>query len=1036
MNQNQSPIHLTFAGPVDESQATEVLEPTGAFPVVTNARQNKRGGIDKRLGFASLSRSRIDGTTRSTGNRLLSVGNSHAVINGSTIEHYSETVSQSTLPLRLPEATVQYRNVGGIGTGTGATLSGSIAVDDAVKVGNYIVTAVKSGPDLYISVETLDGVVMVPATLAYSGASYADPVSLAAYGNYVVIVACASASANIYAYYVDCTNQATVYSGVQSIGTIATDKLNPSSAMLLHGQTSDVVVAYVNNSAGTSPITLKTITYSGVVTTSTVNVGAIISPSFIGLGGDSSTLWVSWIHAPDLKVEGRSAGSIGTITVTSGTVMTVGSGVGPINTLSGPSSGQVYLVVNNNDWKLWTWGSPNVPRTSLVQFADVDGSGGSVSVTNTALCLGANICAKPFRIGTRLYGLFSNGPDIDPGAEDTAVLCDWTDTIGGVGSQFMRPVAVAFPGLVRFNDTRRRVSNVISYGSGQYAYILEVAKSAVGSAAQLAIFNFNDGLQWQTTTTDEIVYLTSGMLTAYDGVSPSDAAFVHRPHQPTTNTGSAGGITGTFRYVQTFERVDGKGNWIVSSVSNPSEAKTVSNTTCNVNYHTSSMCAAITSETDDPRVKVGIYRTANGGEPPYYWLTSERNSSSTPGSASYTYVDNITDATLTTRRLLLGTGNLPGTNGAQQDRRCPPPCQDICLYNGMVVLACDREIWYSAQRVYGEAPWFSPIFSIELPERIVAIRELDGTLYAFSRGAVYALVGEPPSDNGAIGGISAFRRLSSDVGCIDPGSAVATSAGIFFQSERGIELLNRGGAVVWVGEPIQDTLATYPIVSSAILDDKEGLVRFTLATSRTTRVTGPGRTIVYDLAMGGWVSVDTVYGQSANEAAQDARMCVVSGQRRYCWLGTDGYVYHERLPSDASAYLDGSNWITLSVESAWFKLGGMQGKQYLNKVLVLARKVTDFNISVSLAYNYESGWRSARTYTHSEVSSLLSSGWPITQLRHDGHNDAECQSFRVKITDATPTSGTVGSGMGARWLGLTADVAQVVGTFDVPSGAV
>jgi hypothetical protein len=42
---------------------------------------------------------------------------------------------------------------------------------------------------------------------------------------------------------------------------------------------------------------------------------------------------------------------------------------------------------------------------------------------------------------------------------------------------------------------------------------------------------------------------------------------------------------------------------------------------------------------------------------------------------------------------------------------------------------------------------------------------------------------------------------------------------------------------------------------------------------------------------------------------------------------------------------------------------------------------------------------------------------------------------RVKLVDATPTSGTVGSGKGASWIALTLDITPQQGAFEVPEEA-
>src|SRR5690606_19360093 len=94
--------------------------------------------------------------------------------------------------------------------------------------------------------------------------------------------------------------------------------------------------------------------------------------------------------------------------------------------------------------------------------------------------------------------------------------------------------------------------------------------------------------------------------------------------------------------------------------------------------------------------RVAFYRTTDGGEPPYHRLAAVTNNTS---SASVSYEDSTSDATLATRGLLYAP-NLPGTVGESLDRRPPPGLLHIVSYNGMLVGATGETLWYSGQEVY------------------------------------------------------------------------------------------------------------------------------------------------------------------------------------------------------------------------------------------------------------------------------------------------------------------------------------------------
>ena len=99
--------------------------------------------------------------------------------------------------------------------------------------------------------------------------------------------------------------------------------------------------------------------------------------------------------------------------------------------------------------------------------------------------------------------------------------------------------------------------------------------------------------------------------------------FLVRPITPTTSAGGTG-ITGSYQYVAIYEDVDASGNWVVSGISLPSERRTVTDKTITV---TTTPCPIsmrcdkrISAGSNRSTVRVAWYRTADGGEPPYYRL--------------------------------------------------------------------------------------------------------------------------------------------------------------------------------------------------------------------------------------------------------------------------------------------------------------------------------------------------------------------------------------------------------------------------------
>jgi hypothetical protein len=314
--------------------------------------------------------------------------------------------------------------------------------------------------------------------------------------------------------------------------------------------------------------------------------------------------------------------------------------------------------------------------------------------------------------------------------------------------------------------------------------------------------------------------------------------------------------------------------------------------------------------------------------------------------------------------------------------------------------------------VDGEGAYFSPVFTAEVPHEVTALASQDGVLYAFFDRGIYSISGDAPSDNGLVGGLGSAQRLAADVGCINQNSVVVTSLGTFFESRRGIELLSRGGAVTWVGEKVASTTRG-SVITSAVFDDRNGLVIFSLAGSLDAGlVSATGSDLVFDLTTGMWQSVDIKRGATASQASQDASMVTIDGEYRYGWLGVNGTLYVERASNDNVQYLDGTSWVRMRIETPWIHIAGLQGEQVVEKYLFLAQEHDTHDLTVSVYRDYLSSSPEVTTFTNEQIAAL-----PKEWLE-GGLETSRGQAVKFVIEDASPTSGS-SSGRGATWLNLT-----------------
>lgn len=239
-------------------------------------------------------------------------------------------------------------------------------------------------------------------------------------------------------------------------------------------------------------------------------------------------------------------------------------------------------------------------------------------------------------------------------------------------------------------------------------------------------------------------------------------------------------------------------------------------------------------------VVVHLYRTVAGGSD-FRRCTPPQGA---PAAAlTSTFTDLIGDGVLATREFLYTDGGVLGNDH-------PPSCRFITATEDRVWLA---GLWDPTQAqssklvVPGEPVQFSDLdsFKVVVPDPVTGIASQDGLVILFAKSAIYVVQGLGPNDQGQ-GAWDTPRCITRSTGCVDWRSIVATSIGVFYQSERGIMLLPRGaGEPQFIGAPIQDLLEDFgrTITGSACcITSDAASVRF---------CTGTG-TIIYDLETQAW----------------------------------------------------------------------------------------------------------------------------------------------------------------------------------------
>ncbi len=424
------------------------------------------------------------------------------------------------------------------------------------------------------------------------------------------------------------------------------------------------------------------------------------------------------------------------------------------------------------------------------------------------------------------------------------------------------------------------------------------------------------------------VFITGAMPQQYDGQALVEAGFSSAPELTTApmlpgtgvvinNNATTSGITaGTYIYYLCFCRRDGYGNIIRSSPSAP-------------------LIVTFTG-TKNSLLIPGIYYSRMPG----VYLELYRTTLITPLqpqlvariSNGQQYIDTTADsAILANPTLYTYSGEYPND---------PPPAvhsMAVGETRAYIIPSDSRNsIWCSKKYSPGRTvEWTSNLILTEGGTHsgdFTAIAVLDTNIIVFKRDQILYFYGDGPDNAGATGSFSAFQRLSSDVGCIDPGSLAIIPAGLLFRSQRGIELLSRGLQVSYVGWPVEPIAQSITTIASATVMPQYQQVRF------VPSVAGEP-TLVYDYLGNRWSTYSNMSALSSSNVLGN-----------YWWVSANGSTCNIETPGQC---LDAGNFVTMTIETPEIPSTALQGWGRIYRIGVLGEMKTSHQLTVSFAYDHQ-----------------------------------------------------------------------------------
>ncbi len=876
-------------------------------------------------------------------------------------------------------------------------------MDVAYGNGYYVVVSLETdsgGAYNYPLVRIIDGTTRALAKsyqLVASATYSLVDVKAAVVGTDLVVVY--ATTTHVYAARLDLTALET---GLGSEVELASDYAG--SCLALHVISSMMVLGYQNSGGSTTRISLKSFDPSTAllaVDTSTTQTTLDATLSTLALGG-LEELWVAWGHtsAVTLRASARDASALTPIT-TIHNVLALDTSAPVLAVIGRVAAHQVYVAASSGVTAYSTW--KNTQTARLVNTS------GTLTIDRERFYVQGWVpLSQPFVVGGRVY--MELAYDDMVGDIRDVVLADITSADSHPVT--LRPVGWVAP-RANMANVAAACSRHIATEDGVSVWVSAhlIRRSSVTTALCLARYDFASAAKHMPLVYNETLYLTGGVPYQFDGERVFEVGYIVPPRiQGTVGDPSGPGITGTVSYTAIYEYTDANGNviWSAPAPVYSSGAITAKRVTLTLRPAVMTWKGGTDSNPDlEPQgarwTRTKVFRTLSTGTGDFYLLIDYQFS---PGTL-ITIFDETADVSLVGNARLYKS---PGILGTAKDRQTFGACRHLTECNGVLVALAEDGITLRAfaQRVIGESPWHHDTLQLPIDGdgEAIAIASLDGSIVAFKRDSVFVVPIEPANDNMSAGGFGFPRRIAVDAGCVDARSVVVTGMGIFFQSERGIELLTRSLTVEFIGQQIQDTFADYPNVAAAVLDVRNNVVRFSLAQTGSSTV---GLDAIYDVTIKAWVSFDRKYGAAGAAQAASAAYVYHNGASRYAWLDSAGTVRYE----DFTTGLDGGQWVSAKWETPWLKTELQREHQVWQGVALYDRQSACGLIAevASDWADYDSGddktWAEAAITTYTRQVELRATG--------------RYQSLKYRFHDTEPA--VLGTGRGLSFVGLSLDLA-------------
>lgn len=569
------------------------------------------------------------------------------------------------------------------------------------------------------------------------------------------------------------------------------------------------------------------------------------------------------------------------------------------------------------------------------------------------------------------------------------------------------------------------VTSTFRHREGKYLDLVDIG-------ANLNILTAKPGDIFRPLRAGNTTLLTGPVPLCFDLVNAQPYGFAHAPQIVSTTPGGGGSgamAAGTYQYQACYVRVGPDGIKQRSPMSDIVSEAAVATGSIAVVFDTSVLSCKL--DEDDfashllyanfPfQVFIEIYRTTVDDDTLHRLTVMPAFNvvQSNPLVSTVTFTDTRADADITatpSAPLRLDAQAHPYSETELDD--VPPPGSitgTVHRDRFAVVDSTGFNVWLSKKA--GDditiAPGFNEQLLLSFARKKTALASIDEKLIAWDADGIEVVHGDGPDPAG--GGASwEVARVQSDVGCENPKSVVATPMGALFQSRSGeLQILSRDLAVSRIGKAVEDTLADFPYITSAVLVEKHHEVRFTCNSVDygedvlfdDGEIIGHGIVLAWDYLHNIWFVREYRANDNLVTSVPFVDAMVIDGT--YYMLDPLGVVYKEEFThcfdySSAGA----ARWVERDIQMAPMSISGSGlGWHRVKDVTILGTAITPHVLEVSAEQDFDEldggGYSQVETFAESDDATAVGA----TNKARVTFAEQKCQALSLRIRDLTPAS--------------------------------